>query len=638
MPRVSTTDICILIPTYNNASSLAVLLESLLERGEKRVIVVNDGSTDETSALLTNFEDRVPKDWKFISYSKNRGKGYALKAGMRLARQSGYMYAVTMDSDGQHRVKDLDTIIRGVLHHPGSLVIGNRDLKGIKRTAGSGFANAMSNFWFMIETLHRPGDTQSGMRAYSLRRLPPFWLVTNRYEAELELLVGSVWRGVELTHVPIDVYYPSPEERVSHFRPIADFCRIFALNIVLCLLAVLYGYWSMLYYALKNRRLFSCEFRPFTRKKGVPKEAPTTLGRLGRSAFGLTFFIFWSVFIFTPLSLVYFSIGKNTEKKKLRFHIALQKVSRFICHHLPGADVNINFDAENRLSTPTVIVCNHQSHLDLPVLMSLSPKLIFLTNDWVWNNFFYGRLIHYAEFLPVSMGFDELIPKLRNLVQNGYSIVVFPEGSRSVDCRIGRFHQGAFMIADALGLEITPLVLHGAGHFLPKRDFMFRRGTISLNALPSISLQQDVPPRQHASDTRRAVTEEYQRMAVNIETAKYFFPLIRYKYSWRGWYTAWRGKKNLKAIGKITEIIDNAPKTGNAVIHGNGIGTFALLYALVNRNVKVTATIRNLKDYGIATATPHIPDNLRFVFVDCEENPKDYESPGVHIINLESEL
>ena len=114
---------------------------------------------------------------------------------------------------------------------------------------GNTFANRFSNFWFTIQTGIRLPDTQTGFRLYPLKRLSGTRFVTSRYEAELELLVFAAWAGVELVSVPVRVFYPSQEERVTHFRPVADFARISVLNTVLCFLAVVYG-WPREYGAL----------------------------------------------------------------------------------------------------------------------------------------------------------------------------------------------------------------------------------------------------------------------------------------------------------------------------------------------------------------------------------------------------
>jgi hypothetical protein len=117
--------------------------------------------------------------------------------------------------------------------------------------AGNSFANRFSNFWFALQTLRRLPDTQTGFRVYPLEDLPPLWILTSRYEAELTLLVFSAWKGISLVPVPVQVSYP--EDRVTHFRPFWDFFRISVLNTVLCLLALIYGYPRMLLTRLFRR-------------------------------------------------------------------------------------------------------------------------------------------------------------------------------------------------------------------------------------------------------------------------------------------------------------------------------------------------------------------------------------------------
>ncbi|MDE6330941.1 MAG: 1-acyl-sn-glycerol-3-phosphate acyltransferase, partial [Muribaculaceae bacterium] len=261
-----------------------------------------------------------------------------------------------------------------------------------------------------------------------------------------------------------------------------------------------------------------------------------------------------------------------------------------------------------------LIICNHQSHLDLPVLMSISPKMIFLTNDWVWNNPFYGRIIHQAEFLPVSAGMDVILPRLRDLRDRGYSIVVFPEGTRSADCSILRFRQGAFMLARELELDIVPMVLHGAGHYLPKKDFMFRKGRITLKILPRISTatMDDLPTRKWASVFRRMISDEYTAIATRRENVEYFRSLVLYKYAWRGWRTVARCKSTLKQAMAHPGAFAAPKESAKIRIVNSGIGTFALLYALVNPRCEVFAFESCRADHLTASGTPALPPNLHF--------------------------
>lgn len=599
--------VCVLVPTYNNGGTVGRVVNDILGYSDD-VIVVNDGSTDSTAEILRGFGDRIT----VVDYDRNRGKGYALKAGFRKARAMGYAYAITIDSDGQHYASDIPLFVRAIAEHPGALIVGARDLSRVDINGKSSFANKFSNFWFSVQTGRRLPDTQTGYRAYPLNRLHGLNMLTSRYEAELELLVFASWHGVEIVSIPVSVYYPPQAERISHFRPALDFTRISILNTVLCAAAVCYGAPVRLTKAVTQQRLFGGEWKVFTRKNGEQKEAAITLGRLSRSLYGITYFVFWSMFVFTPFAFLYFSIGKNTEKKKLRFHKALRWISAALTHKFPGATTIIDNNNGETFDRPAVIVCNHQSHLDLPILMSLHPRLIFLTNDWVQRNAFYGRIIHNAEYLPVSEGMEAITPHLRELRDRGYSIVIFPEGTRSADCSILRFHQGAFKLARELDMDIVPMVLHGVGHYLPKNDFMFRKGRMSLTVLPreEAGKYDGMELREQASAFRRIIRTEYDRIADSAEDASYFRSLVLYKYAWRGWSTVSRCKRTLRESMRFSHLIEGGGKHRRVRIINSGIGTFALIYALVNENTDVYAYESCLHDHNTATATPGLPRNL----------------------------
>lgn len=227
---------CVIIPTYNNTSTLRGVIEDVI-RYTKDVIIVNDGSTDNTKDVLCSFSNI-----RVISYPTNRGKGYALKQGFRLALEKGFRYAVTIDSDGQHQGSDIEAFLLQVKQFPESLIVGSRLLKQENMPEGNTFANKFSNFWFRLQTGIDLPDTQSGFRLYPLEKISRIQIFTTRYEAELELLVRASWRDVDIRPVAISVYYPPINERITHFRPFMDFFRISILNTFLTIIAIFYEY------------------------------------------------------------------------------------------------------------------------------------------------------------------------------------------------------------------------------------------------------------------------------------------------------------------------------------------------------------------------------------------------------------
>ena len=226
----------VVIPTYNNEKTIEKVVDDVLQYTAD-VIVVNDGSTDNTAQILSGREDI-----DIVHLKKNQGKGVALQEGFRWAISKGFRYAITIDSDGQHYPEEMLHFLDYIEDNPDSLIVGARNLNAENMPEKNSFANKFSNFWLFVETGKQLSDTQSGFRLYPVERLNGIRWFTRRYEFELEVLVRSIWRGIEVVNLPIKVFYPPKEERVSHFRPARDFFRISVVNTILVLVALLIVY------------------------------------------------------------------------------------------------------------------------------------------------------------------------------------------------------------------------------------------------------------------------------------------------------------------------------------------------------------------------------------------------------------
>lgn len=226
--------ICVIVPTYNNAATLGQVIADV-EKFTLNIIVVNDGSTDETDLIAASFPGIT-----YINYPDNKGKGWALRTGFKKAVDLGYRYAITIDSDGQHFAKDLPVFLEKIREYPDSLIIGARNMNQASVPGKSNFGNKFSTFWFRLETGINVPDTQSGYRLYPVAAMKKMIFFTRKYEFEIEVLVRAAWKGIKVLSVPVSVYYAPKEERVSHFRPFKDFFRISILNTVLVLVTFLY--------------------------------------------------------------------------------------------------------------------------------------------------------------------------------------------------------------------------------------------------------------------------------------------------------------------------------------------------------------------------------------------------------------
>ena len=234
MQKAKALNVCVVIPTYNNAFTLSKVINDV-EPFCPNIIVMNDGSTDKTAEHLKSFNQI-----EVLTFEQNQGKGIALKEGLRKAALLGFDYAITIDSDGQHFANDIPKFLEVVEKNPGSVIVGARNIQADGMPLKNTFANKFSNFWFKLETGISLPDTQSGFRLYPLESIKKMKFFSSKYEFEVEILVRLAWKDIPILPVPVKVYYPPEEERVSHFRPTRDFTRISILNTFLVLITLLW--------------------------------------------------------------------------------------------------------------------------------------------------------------------------------------------------------------------------------------------------------------------------------------------------------------------------------------------------------------------------------------------------------------
>ncbi|HNR98773.1 MAG TPA: glycosyltransferase family 2 protein [Planctomycetota bacterium] len=217
---------CIVIPTYNNARTLAEVVRGAAVHG-RPIIVVIDGATDDTRGVLAEFPGI-----DVIDFAVNRGKGFALQAGFRAAAGRGWARAVTIDSDLQHDPAEIPKFLAAAASEPRALVVGVRDMKaaGAPRANRAGFA--LSNLYLRLLSGARVCDSQSGFRSYPVAEVLDLACAPSRFEYEFVVLAAAARRGIPIVEVPIAVRY-DPAIYVTHFRKYRDFMRIFRAGLAL---------------------------------------------------------------------------------------------------------------------------------------------------------------------------------------------------------------------------------------------------------------------------------------------------------------------------------------------------------------------------------------------------------------------
>lgn len=354
-------------------------------------------------------------------------------------------------------------------------------------------------------------------------------------------------------------------------------------------------------------------FKILTKKNGKDRLIPVTLWNLSKTIISFTVFLIGTLLItFTGFCLL--TIGRKTSKNKYRFHQFLCGNFRWMAKAMIQTPFKIHNPHKEDFKKPSIIICNHQSHIDLLYTLMLSPKIVTLTNQWVWKSPFYGQIIRYADFLPIENRIENHVEQLQKLVEKGYSILIFPEGTRSEDCSILRFKKGAFYLANQLNLDIIPIVVHGIGHILPKTEFLLRKGEVNISVLeritPNNPIRKDKEILDFSKSVRRLYKEEYNVLSKQIETPDYYITKVKHNYIFKGRQIERNAKNSFKLFNKFKTVIEKLPDEGNLLIFNCGQGEFSLLTALTKKQLHITAVETNQELFEIAKNCVSVPKNL----------------------------
>lgn len=330
---------------------------------------------------------------------------------------------------------------------------------------------------------------------------------------------------------------------------------------------------------------------------------------------GFIGFVLGSLFI-TLCGLILFTIfPAKTATRKLIFHYIIVYVFRTVLASFVNVKKTIVNTHGETFEKPAVIVANHQSHIDLALTLQLYPKMIVFTNDWVYNSPFYGWIVKLADYYPASEGYEKSLVKLEALVKQGYSILIFPEGTRSVDGEIHRFHKGAFLLAEQLQLDIIPLLIHGAGDAVTKNDFHFKDGALTVKVLPRIAQNDASFGTTYQERTKQIcayMRKEYAQLREEFEPVSYYRSRLIRNYIYKGPVLEWYCRIKTALEGNYALFESLMPKQGQIVDVGCGYGF--LPYMLMYKGRQRTILGVDYDDDKIAVADNCVDKSERLSF------------------------
>jgi uncharacterized protein len=349
---------------------------------------------------------------------------------------------------------------------------------------------------------------------------------------------------------------------------------------------------------------------------------PWTAAGLLKSIFSLSYFAVgsWMVtlFGFIILKLNPFS-GART---RYLYHWVLSHYTWSVLYIMGNVKKKIINPQNEDFSRPCVMIANHQSFLDILVMTMLHPKVILLTNNWVWNSPVFGQLVRMAGYYPVARGIENSIDYMESQVKAGYSIAVFPEGTRSPDEQIRRFHKGAFFIAEKLDLDILPVLIHGTGYTMSKSDFLLKDGYVTIKYLPRVKAGDLFFGVDYAEKSKwmgKYFRQQYEKLKGEMEQPRFFKELLIYNYIYKGPVLEWYLRVKIRLEKNYQVFHDLLPRQGRILDIGCGYGFMSYM-------LHFSAPARDLIGYdfdeekiAIANHCFSRDTNIHFVMKDVNE-------------------
>lgn len=298
--------------------------------------------------------------------------------------------------------------------------------------------------------------------------------------------------------------------------------------------------------------------------------------------------------------------------------------------------VNLNPEGED-FSKPCMVISNHQSVVDIVKILSLSPKIIIITKDWVWKSPLLGQIVRIAGFYNISEGYEDAVDVLKKRVEEGYSIAIFPEGTRSEDDQLRRFHKGAFYLAEQLNLDVLPVVMAGNFQALRRSDNMFNPGVLVMDILPRIKADDTswgVTYQERKTSISRYFKDCYeidmQRYIRDVDNPYYFFLLSR-NFIFKGPVTEWYMKVKVRLEKNYRLFDELISRDARITDIGCGYGFLPYMLSFVGEKRHVVGI--DYDEEKISVANHCFSKNEQLEFVATNAITYDLPESDVFIMN-----
>lgn len=320
--------------------------------------------------------------------------------------------------------------------------------------------------------------------------------------------------------------------------------------------------------------------------KGLP---PYTLIGLIRTVLLFLLFFIGCIFLRVLIAVLYLVPVRKSSKQRLVCRLIQITCKGILLLATAVKKEHIN-KANERFQHPAIIIANHQSFIDILVLLSLSSKILMVTNHWVWHSPFFGAIIRYVDFYYIGEGYEQYMERMRKKVKEGYSIAIFPEGTRTYNGKMKRFHKGAFYLAETLQLDILPILLYGNNKIIAKaQPFNIRKGIIYTEILPRIPADDLSFGTTYQERTKRIsayMKEGYARICREKNTTDNpaFYEALIQNYIYKGPVVEWYIRIKVKMERNYRLFNRLIPVQGQITDIGCGFGPLCYMLSLLSED------------------------------------------------------
>lgn len=330
-------------------------------------------------------------------------------------------------------------------------------------------------------------------------------------------------------------------------------------------------------------------FRLLITRRTTRGLAPMTWLGMARTTLTYTGFVLGS-FTVTLIGLLLRLIPFARRACRYLVHVTIWISTRTLIYLVPSIRKRIYGQTPDTFSRASVIIANHSSVLDILLITMLHPKLILLTNKWVWESPIFGSVVRLADYYPVTEGAEDSATRFVARIAEGYSIVVFPEGKRSEDGHIQRFHKGAFFLAEQLNIPMRPLLIHGAADAIPKGTFYANRAIVALKFLPLIEPNDTSFGTGYAARTKlisRYFKEEFAQLSAAERRPDYYRNKLLSTFIYKGPVLEWYTRIKTRLEGNYALFDQLLPRSGRIIDLGCGYGylCYMLQYLSAERTI-----------------------------------------------------